>query len=190
VVSLVVAAPAASEELGRVSLEVDDPAFCDARERIQVSMFGGCEVMLPLPQCIHCWFWDDIWLSTADIGTTLTVDQTYSCFPTLVAALTDDVGQNCGVKIWLENGYLAPGTRGCGIGVGGLEHDLFALDGNDFHGAIITSFSVRLDDLQFEDGSYPPLKRVSASLTWIVEGARNPTPVQSSTWGGIKALYR
>jgi len=89
---------------------------------------------------------------------------------------------------WIES-YRRPGDEGCGSGINGLEDEVFSLDANDFHGATITSISVRLDSLSFETGSSPEMKDAYFSLTWIVEGTWTNTSIEPSTWGRIKALF-
>lgn len=183
---------ARSEELGRAVFEgeIVGSGFCASRERIHILLLGGCVFSEEFgTACFECDLWPDTWLTSADMGTTLTATAaTAPCFSTLVLKLTDDVRQGCGVQAWLES-YFQPGQVGCGRDRIGWEDQEFSLTSNDFHGATITSFAVRLDSLSFQTGSSPEMKDAYVSLTWIVEGTWNNTPIEPSSWSRIKALF-
>ena len=183
---IVVAMPfaASAEELGRTVFNRVWPGpggFCSGEEQLELrALTANCEWAEVGWSCFKCDLWDDISLSTADVGTTLTATaDTHPCFSTLAQFLTDDVTQLCGIDFRIKGG--------CGSVMTGTENGLFSLDGNDFHGATIESFAVRLDSLRFERNP-SGLVRAYFALTWIVEGSW-ATPTEATTWGRIKALY-
>ena len=185
-------AEACSEELGRAVFEGDilGSGFCDGAERIQIVLLGGCRFSPDFgPICCECSLWPGTWLTTADVGTTLTATAaTASCFSILVQTLTNDVSQMFGVQRWIESGYQS-GLVGCGSNSFGWEDQSFSLDSNDFYGATITSFAVRLDSLSFRTGFNPQMIDAYVRLTWIVEGMWNNTAIEPSSWSRIKALF-
>ena len=183
---------AGSEELGRAVFEGEilGSGFCSGRERIQIELRGGCYIVPDFGTvCFECSLWPNTWLTSADVGTTLTATTTTaSCFSTLVQTLTDDVRQIFAVHAWIES-YYEPGHVGCGSGWSDWEDQKFSLDSNDFHGATITSLAVQLDSLSFKTGSSPEMKDAYVSVTLIVEGTWNKTSIEPSTWSQINALF-
>ena len=91
----------------------------------------------------------------------------------------------------LTNGiweYIYVGVS-CSVGQGGSvkrEYVAFNLGVVDFYGATIDSVSLTLDDLRFEDTQGTMIYHTA---TMRIYGDWN-VPIETTTWGRIKSLYR
>lgn len=121
----------------------------------------------------------DVFLDTTKIGTTLTAsDPMDPVYADIVEHLTNGVWER--IEIGSSNviGHCHRTTR--------TEYIAFNLGVVDFYGATIDSISLTLDGLRFE---YTQGTRVYWTATMNVFGDWN-TPVETTTWGRIKSLYR
>jgi hypothetical protein len=120
---------------------------------------------------------DDVVLTAASTG--------------LILTATGDLDYNTVVGT-LTNGALDILAFGVHLGVGAShqtweEKNWFSLSTNDFAGANITSITLTVDEISFEDQD--PWTNLHIKYTVRVYG-ETALAVQAATWGGIKALYR
>ena len=77
------------------------------------------------------------------------------------------------------------------VGGGGIEPEQswFGLSTRDFKGALIDSIVMRIDALEFEDPNDLGGTTFYYEFSVFVHGQPPTVPVESATWGRVKALY-
>ena len=125
---------------------------------------------------------DDVWLVSSDIGTTLVADASSDTnFAEIVRAMTDgDADLPC-VGTELDAGIKD---------VCFFEDDLFGLSSADFRGSRIDSITLRVDNLSFVDVQQGDGVSIAWTFTVQVHGEEGAVQTLSSTWGQLKAGYR
>jgi len=122
----------------------------------------------------------DVFLDTTQIGTVLTAsDPTDPVYADIVDHLTNGVWES--IQIGVSNPIALCGRTT------EPEYIAFDLGVVDFYGATIDSISLTLDELRYHTQGTSLYLYVIATMR--VFGDWN-TPVETTTWGRIKSLYR
>jgi len=125
---------------------------------------------------------NEAWVGVPDVGTSRTATPlTDPDFGEIATRLTNGQVEQLSIGATLES-----------VGGGDIEPEQswFGLSTRDFKGALIDSIVFRIDFLEFEDPNQ--FGGTSFDYVFVVEiHGQGPTvPVESATWGRVKALYK
>lgn len=124
---------------------------------------------------------NDIWVDPYHVGTSQTATGlTDPDFVEIANRLTNGVVEQISIGATLES-----------VGGGGIEPEQswFGLSTRDFKGALIDSIVMRIDALEFEDPNDLGGTTFYYEFSVFVHGQPPTVPVESATWGRVKALY-
>lgn len=146
---------------------------------------------LKAPHTVLPWFFfsvspgaalfNDIWIDAFDIGSSQTATPlTDPDFVEIANRLTNGQVEEISIGATLES-----------VGGGDIETEQswFGLSTRDFKGALIDSIVFRVDGLEFDDPNHIGGTSFYYVFNITIHGRASTVPVESATWGRIKALY-